>query len=58
MTAAGDLGQAGQSVRVEATSEPVSGGAGAWQAATFHVESDADVHADHWEMHPEADEAV
>ncbi|MFB7653578.1 MULTISPECIES: cupin domain-containing protein [unclassified Streptomyces] len=35
-----------------------SGGAGAWQVATFHVESDADVHADHWEMHPEADEAV
>jgi quercetin dioxygenase-like cupin family protein len=22
------------------------------------VESDADVHADHWEMHPQADEAV
>ncbi|QLH23807.1 cupin [Streptomyces sp. Rer75] len=30
----------------------------AWQVATFHVETDADVHADHWEMHPEADEAV
>ncbi|MGD6756401.1 cupin [Streptomyces sp. BH105] len=29
-----------------------------WQIATFHVETDADVHADHWEMHPEADEAV
>ncbi|MFC7831008.1 cupin [Streptomyces sp. NPDC057375] len=32
--------------------------AGAWHIATFHVASDADVHADHWEMHPEADEAV
>jgi mannose-6-phosphate isomerase-like protein (cupin superfamily) len=31
---------------------------GAWQIATFHVETDADVHADHWEMHPEAEEAV
>ncbi|MBD0742753.1 cupin domain-containing protein [Streptomyces sp. CBMA152] len=31
---------------------------GAWQIATFHVETDTDVHADHWEMHPEADEAV
>ncbi|MFJ5725992.1 cupin [Streptomyces sp. NPDC093149] len=31
---------------------------GAWQIATFHVETNADVHADHWEMHPEAEEAV
>ncbi|MEU1375941.1 cupin [Streptomyces triculaminicus] len=31
---------------------------GAWQVATFHVETDADVHADHWEMHPQAEEAV
>ncbi len=30
----------------------------AWQIATFHVTSDAEVHADHWEMHPEAEEAV
>lgn len=35
-----------------------SNGSGAWQIATFHVETDADVHADHWEMHPEAEEAV
>ncbi|MEU6059540.1 cupin [Streptomyces sp. NPDC047097] len=33
-------------------------GSGAWQIAAFHVESDADVHADHWEMHPQAEEAV
>ncbi|MCG7523397.1 cupin domain-containing protein [Streptomyces sp. OfavH-34-F] len=32
--------------------------AGVWQIAAFRVETDADVHADHWEMHPEADEAV
>ncbi|MFV5997239.1 cupin domain-containing protein [Streptomyces sp. NPDC056231] len=30
----------------------------AWQIATFHVETDADVHADHWQMHTEAEEAV
>ncbi|MBD0693905.1 cupin domain-containing protein [Streptomyces sp. CBMA123] len=35
-----------------------SGTEGAWQVATFHVETDADVHADHWEMHPAAEEAV
>lgn len=35
-----------------------SGESGAWQIATFHVETDADVHADHWEMHPQAEEAV
>ncbi|MBK3628338.1 cupin [Streptomyces sp. MBT49] len=31
---------------------------GAWHIATFDVETDADVHGDRWEMHPEADEAV
>jgi mannose-6-phosphate isomerase-like protein (cupin superfamily) len=35
-----------------------TGGPGTWQIAAFHAETDADVHADHWEMHPEADEAV
>ncbi|GAA2340302.1 cupin [Streptomyces cuspidosporus] len=35
-----------------------SSDSGAWQIATFRVEADADVHADHWEMHPEAEEAV
>ncbi|MGW2013458.1 cupin [Streptomyces sp. NPDC001927] len=29
-----------------------------WQVMTFHVEDDADVHADHWEIHTEADEVV
>ncbi|GAB2878910.1 hypothetical protein GCM10027074_53990 [Streptomyces deserti] len=29
-----------------------------WQLMTFHVETDADVHADHWEVHPDADEVV
>ncbi|MET8543981.1 cupin [Kitasatospora sp. NPDC004799] len=44
---------------LRATERRMAGGeAGAWQIATFHVESDADVHADHWEMHPAAEEAV
>ncbi|MFF3544608.1 cupin domain-containing protein [Streptomyces platensis] len=29
-----------------------------WQLMTFHVETDADLHADHWEIHPEAEELV
>ncbi|TJZ49479.1 cupin domain-containing protein [Streptomyces piniterrae] len=29
-----------------------------WQVMAFHVESDADLHADHWEVHPDADELV
>jgi mannose-6-phosphate isomerase-like protein (cupin superfamily) len=29
-----------------------------WQVKTFHVETDADVHADHWEIHTDADEIV
>ncbi|MFI6447126.1 cupin domain-containing protein [Kitasatospora sp. NPDC050543] len=35
-----------------------SSASGAWQIGAFHVETDADVHADHWEMHPQAEEAV
>ncbi|QKW07567.1 cupin domain-containing protein [Streptomyces sp. NA04227] len=29
-----------------------------WQLMTFHVETDADVHGDHWEVHNAADELV
>lgn len=28
------------------------------QLATFHAETDQDVHADHWELHPSAEELV
>ncbi|QDQ10002.1 cupin domain-containing protein [Streptomyces spectabilis] len=31
---------------------------GGWQVMTFHVETDADVHGDHWEVHPDAEEVV
>jgi quercetin dioxygenase-like cupin family protein len=33
-------------------------GDNAWRLPVFHVETDADVQADHWERHPGADEAV
>ncbi|MFB7718450.1 cupin domain-containing protein [Nocardia sp. NPDC056100] len=29
-----------------------------WTVATFHVETDADVHSDTWEMHPSGEELV
>ncbi|MEV0236442.1 cupin [Nonomuraea sp. NPDC050786] len=29
-----------------------------WQVRAFHAKTDADVHADHWEVHPEAEEVV
>ncbi|GGY06658.1 cupin [Streptomyces hiroshimensis] len=29
-----------------------------WQLMAFHVETGADLHADYWEVHPEADEVV
>ncbi|MGW1195436.1 cupin [Streptomyces sp. NPDC002536] len=29
-----------------------------WQLMTFRADTDADVHADHWEVHPEAEEVV
>ena len=29
-----------------------------WQLRTFRVETDTDVHADHWEIHSNADELV
>ena len=29
-----------------------------WQLMAFHAKTDADVHADHWKVHPEAEEIV
>ncbi|QXJ20443.1 cupin domain-containing protein [Actinomadura graeca] len=43
---------------VEAAERRMDADSGGWQVAAFHVETDADVHADHWEMHPAAEEAV
>lgn len=36
----------------------MAGGSDGWHLGVFHVESDADLHADHWEMHPDSEEAV
>ncbi|MEU1820359.1 cupin [Streptomyces roseifaciens] len=49
------LGQGGQ-VRAEQPSFDFE--RDGWQVMTFHVENAADVHADHWEIHPSADELV
>ncbi|GAA3618704.1 hypothetical protein GCM10022419_125270 [Nonomuraea rosea] len=37
------------------TTDPEQDG---WQVTTFHAKTGADVHADHWEVHPEAEEVV
>jgi mannose-6-phosphate isomerase-like protein (cupin superfamily) len=40
------------------STRPRRPGPAGWTLALFHADGDADVHADHWEMHPEADELV
>ncbi|WP_424637429.1 cupin [Embleya sp. AB8] len=36
----------------------MTGDSEGWQVGAFRVETDADLHADHWEMHPASDEVV
>lgn len=36
----------------------MSGDVDGWTMATFHVETDADAHGDHWEIHPHGQELV
>ncbi|WP_141584199.1 cupin domain-containing protein [Actinomadura sp. WMMA1423] len=43
---------------VRAAERRMTGDGGGWQIAAFRVETDEDVHADHWEVHPAAEEAV
>jgi quercetin dioxygenase-like cupin family protein len=43
---------------VTAGERRMDGGGDGWQIAAFRVATDADVHADHWEMHPDAEELV
>ena len=43
---------------IRADERRMAGNDADWRLAVFHVETDADVHADHWERHPGADEAV
>ncbi|MEU2514231.1 cupin domain-containing protein [Streptomyces syringium] len=54
-TSAIHLRQDGQ-VRVE--QQMFDPGRDGWQLFAFHVENDADLHADHWEVHPDGDEVV
>lgn len=49
--------QAGGSIEVE-TPPRMSGDQDGWVVASFHVESTADVHGDHWEIHPFGQEVV
>ncbi|MFC9130153.1 cupin [Streptomyces sp. NPDC057099] len=44
--------------RVSAERPVFDPGREGWQLMTFHVETDADVHGDHWEIHTAADEVV
>ncbi|MEU0897632.1 hypothetical protein [Streptomyces massasporeus] len=47
-----------QSGRVQAERPVFDAERDGWQVMTFHVETDADVHGDHWEVHSDADEVV
>ena len=49
------LNQDGQSHAEQQVFDPERDG---WQVMTFHVETNADVHADYWEIHTDADEVV
>jgi mannose-6-phosphate isomerase-like protein (cupin superfamily) len=44
--------------RVDVERHPMSPVAPGWSVATFHAATEAEVHGDHWEMHPEGDEVV
>jgi len=50
------LGDGGQ-ITVEVPPR-MSGEADGWLMACFHVETDQDVHGDHWEIHPAGQEVV
>lgn len=43
---------------VSAEQRRMSADVDGWTLAAFHVETEEDVHGDHWELHPAADEAV
>ncbi|WP_084965339.1 cupin domain-containing protein [Thermoactinospora rubra] len=43
---------------IHAGRRPTDCGQDGWQLTAFHAKTDADVHADHWEVHPEAEELV
>lgn len=43
---------------IDLFSQPVQLPGGSWTLSAFHATSNAEVHADHWEIHDEADEVV
>ncbi|GAA4136720.1 cupin [Actinomadura keratinilytica] len=47
-----------QGGRISADSTAADADQGGWRLRAFHAKTDADVHADHWEVHPEAEEVV
>jgi mannose-6-phosphate isomerase-like protein (cupin superfamily) len=47
-----------QGGRIHAESQVFDSERDGWQLMAFHAKTDADVHADHWEIHPEAEEVV
>ena len=49
--------QDGGRLRAEAPPR-MSGDVDGWMVAMFHAETSEDVHGDHWEVHPAAEEAV
>ncbi|MGP4098309.1 cupin [Nonomuraea sp. KM90] len=49
------LHQGGEIRAGKRTTDPDQDG---WRLTAFHAKTGADVHADHWEVHPEAEEIV
>ncbi|NUW46847.1 cupin domain-containing protein [Nonomuraea rhodomycinica] len=49
------LGQDGTIHTGGRSGDPDTGG---WRVSTFHARTDADVHAGHWQVHPEAEQVV
>ncbi|MEV0197470.1 cupin domain-containing protein [Nonomuraea sp. NPDC050691] len=47
-----------QDGKIHAGKGATDSGQDGWQLMTFHAKTDADVHADHWEVHPEAEEIL
>ncbi|MER6947437.1 cupin [Nonomuraea sp. NPDC000554] len=47
-----------QGGKIHAGTRPVDSGRDGWHLRAFHAKTGADVHADHWQVHPEAEEIV
>ncbi|GLZ14052.1 hypothetical protein Acsp04_42870 [Actinomadura sp. NBRC 104425] len=47
-----------QGGRISADSKTADIDQDGWRLRAFHAKTDADVRADHWEVHPEAEEVV